>query len=199
MKICLIALLVVAALHIKAQNQTKENLSPFQDISAYPESYTSENLVARMIDGLGFRFYWATEGLRPDDLSFRPTKEARSSEETIDHVMGLSAMILNCIKNAPNVRSGEETSALGFADKRKITLDNLWAARTLLVSGKVKVEDLKIIMVRKDGNQELPIWNLINGPISDGLWHVGQIVTFRRSSGNPFNGKVSVLTGKLRQ
>ena len=61
------------------------------------------------------------------------------------------------------------------------------------------MEDLKIIMVRKEGNQEMPIWNLINGPISDGLWHVGQIVTFRRSTGNPFNGKVSVLSGKLRQ
>ncbi len=197
MKFYTIILLAFASASAVAQNQS--NVLPFQDISEYPVTFTSENMVARMIDGLGFRFYWATEGLRPDDLSFRPTKEARSSEETIDHVMGLSAMILNCIKNTPNIRSGEETSALVFADKRIITLDNLWTARQILMSGKVKVEALKIIMVRKEGNQEMPIWNLINGPISDGLWHVGQIVTFRRSTGNPFNGKVSVLSGKLRQ
>ena len=37
------------------------------------------------------------------------------------------------------------------------------------------------------------------GPIADALWHVGQVVTFRRSSGNPFNSKASVFTGKVRQ
>ena len=135
MKFYTIILLAFASASAVAQNQS--NVLHFQDISEYPVTFTSENMVARMIDGLGFRFYWAIEGLRPDDLSFRPTKEARSSEETIDHVMGLSDMILNCIKNTPNVRSGEETSVLLFADKRKITLDNLWAARQILMSGTV--------------------------------------------------------------
>lgn len=180
------------------QEEKKDATLPFQDISDYPDTYSTETIVARMIDGLGFRFYWATEGLRTEDLAFRPTPESRSSEETIDHLMGLSNMILHCIQNKPNVRSGEETSTFSFAQKRKITLDNLWLARESLTSGSLKAEDLKIILSRKDGTQELPLWNLINGPISDGLWHVGQIVTFRRSSGNPFNGKVSVLTGKLR-
>ena len=43
-----------------------------------------------------------------------------------------------------------------------------------------------------------PFWNIINGPISDALWHCGQVVLLRRSSGNPFNSKVSVFSGKLR-
>jgi hypothetical protein len=199
MKFYITLMIFVISQNVYTQNQPNTNMLPFQDISDYPDTFTKENLVARMIDGLGFRFFWATEGLRTEDLVFRPTPEARNSEETIDHIMGLSAMILNCIENKPNVRSGEETSPLSFTDKRKITLDNLWKARQVLSSSKAKVEDMKIIMVRKEGNQEMPIWNLINGPIEDGLWHVGQIVTFRRSSGNPFNSKVSVLSGKVRQ
>ncbi|MBK9491022.1 MAG: hypothetical protein IPO07_21175 [Haliscomenobacter sp.] len=95
---------------------------PYREIPDYPETYTASSVAARMIDGLGFRFYWATEGLRPEDLAFRPTPEARSSEETIDHIMGLTNMILNALKNQPNVRSGEETSALTFEVKRKKNL-----------------------------------------------------------------------------
>lgn len=40
---------------------------------------------------------------------------------------------------------------------------------------------------------------MLNGPIADALWHVGQVVSFRRSSGNPFNSKVSVFSGKVRE
>lgn len=46
---------------------------------------------------------------------------------------------------------------------------------------------------------EFPFWNMLNGPIADALWHVGQVVSFRRSSGNPFNSKVSVFSGKVRE
>ena len=48
------------------------------------------------------------------------------------------------------------------------------------------------------GEREFPFWNNINGPIEDAVWHVGQVVTFRRSSGNPLNSKASMLNGKLK-
>ncbi len=51
---------------------------------------------------------------------------------------------------------------------------------------------------RRSGTVEYPFWNNINGPIADAIWHVGQVVSFRRSSGNPFPKGVSVLTGKKR-
>jgi len=59
----------------------------------------------------------------------------------------------------------------------------------------VDLEELDMIFQRGNSKNEFPFWNLINGPISDALWHVGQVVTFRRSSGNPFPAGVSVLTG----
>ena len=44
---------------------------------------------------------------------------------------------------------------------------------------------------------EFPLWNLINGPIQDAVWHSGQVVAFRRASGNPINSKISVFNGKV--
>lgn len=172
---------------------------PYAEIPDYPPQYTAESVIARLIDGVGFRFYWATEGLRPEDLAFRPTKESRTSEETIDHILGLSTVVLNALRNEVNMRSGEETSPLTFEVKRQKTLENLKTASDLLKSGKIKLEDAKMIFKSGDKSTEYPFWNEINGPISDALWHIGQVVTFRRSSGNPFNGKASVLTGKVRK
>ncbi len=172
---------------------------PYAEIPDYPPQYTAESVIARLIDGVGFRFYWATEGLRPEDLVFRPTKESRTSEETIDHILGLSTVVLNALRNEVNTRSGEETSPLTFEIKRQKTLENLKTATDILKSGKQKLEDSKMVFKNGDKSTEYPFWNEINGPISDALWHIGQVVTFRRSSGNPFNGKASVLTGKVRK
>jgi hypothetical protein len=55
-----------------------------------------------------------------------------------------------------------------------------------------------MVFVRGENTTEYPFWNQINGPISDALWHVGQVITHRRTSGNPFNSKVSVLQGRVR-
>ena len=172
---------------------------PYYEIPNYPEKYTPETVVIRMIDGVGFRFYWATEGLRPQDLAFKPSPEARTSEETVDHILGLSYVILNAIQKKVNTKSGEETSPLTFEMKRRLTLENLKTASDLLKNSKGNLEDYKIIFKNGDKITEYPFWNLINGPIEDAVWHVGQVVSFRRSSGNPFNSKASVLTGKLRQ
>lgn len=169
---------------------------PYRKIPDYPEDYTAESVVARMIDGVGFRFYWATEGLRKEDLAFKPGKETRTSEQTIDHILGLTNVIINTFQNNANTQTGEEISALPYEVKRKKTLENLKTVSDILRSGKVKIKDLKIVFKRTHGTQEFPFWNQINGPISDALWHIGQVVTFRRSSGNPFNAKVNVFLGK---
>ena len=56
------------------------------------------------------------------------------------------------------------------------------------------ISQFKIIF----GDREIPFWNQINGPIEDAVWHCGQVISFRRSSGNPYNSKASLFTGKLR-
>jgi hypothetical protein len=36
---------------------------------------------------------------------------------------------------------------------------------------------------------------LINGPITDAIYHTGQVVSFRRTSGNPIPKGVNVFLG----
>jgi hypothetical protein len=192
------ALFSMMSLSVYATNLSKMDTLPYREIPNYPEKYTPETVVIRMIEGLGFRYYWATEGLTAKDLAFKPSDKARTSEETIDHILGLSNIILNTMLKKVNGTSGEETSVLKFEDKRRITLENLKKASDLLQKNKENLESYKIFFKNGDKTTELPFWNLINGPIEDAVWHVGQVITFRRSSGNPFNGKASVLTGKIR-
>ncbi len=171
---------------------------PFREIPDYPTHYSAATVAARMVDGLGFRYYWATEGLRSEDLSFSPDGDGRTSQETLVHIFELSRNVMNSVIQVPN--TPEKTPAMPFAELRQKTLENLKVTRDKLIVS--KDEDLagyKMVFKRESGNREFPFWNEINGPISDALWHVGQVVSMRRSSGNPINPKVSVLVGKLME
>src|SRR4051812_16385620 len=92
-----ILVLTLSVQSLLAQTSGKESVKtdtlPYFEIGSYPEKYTAENDVARLIDGLGFRFYWATEGLLSENLSFKPSSKARTLEETIDHILELSELI----------------------------------------------------------------------------------------------------------
>ncbi len=179
--------------NMNAQNN-KESL-PYYEIPDYPENYSQGTVVARMIDGLGFRYYWTTEGLRDEDLKFKPNNEARTTEETIDHILGLSNIIVNSTLNKVNEKT--DYTGLTFAQKRKKTLENLKIAADILRKSE-DISQFKIIFKGENGVTEYPFWNQINGPIEDAIWHCGQVVSFRRSSGNPYNSKASVFTGKVR-
>lgn len=168
---------------------------PYAEIPKPSETYTAGSVVSRMLDGLGFRYYWATEGLRPEDLKFKPSEEARTTEQTIDHILGLSQVIVNSALGVPN---GAPQPEMTFEEKRKKTLLNIQQASQIFIK-ETDLSKFKIVFKRGDQTTEFPFWNQINGPISDALWHVGQVVSFRRSSGNPFPKGVSVLRGTRRQ
>ena len=59
----------------------------------------------------------------------------------------------------------------------------------------INLDDLNIIFEKGGKQSKFPIWNLINGPISDALYHTGQVVSFRRTSGNPIAKGVNVFLG----
>ena len=169
---------------------------PYYEIPEAPETYTAGTVVSRMVDGLGFRYYWATDGLRAEDLSFKPSEEARTSFETIRHIYGLTSVILNSVTK--QVNTNEKMPEMSFSEMREKTLVKLQKASAVLRNS-TDISEFKIIFERGDKSSEFPFWNQINGPISDALWHVGQVITFRRSSGNPYNSKASVFSGKVRE
>jgi hypothetical protein len=83
---------------------------------------------------------------------------------------------------------------------RQLTLEKIKATSDILKnSDPDQLSDFKIVFQRGEATTEYPFWNQINGPIADALWHVGQVVTFRRSSGNPITSNVSFLNGKVRK
>ena len=174
---------------------SQDNL-PFYEISNYPESYSEAEIVGRMIDGLGFRYHWATEGLTEEDLNFRLPNDSRSSIETIGHIYDLSNMILNTALNTPVEKKSIE--GIEFKEIRKKTLFNLKEASDIFKKTK-NFDDYSIVFIRNSKKVEYPFWNQLNGPIEDAVWHCGQIVAFRRASGNPISKKISVFTGKVRE
>ena len=182
-KSIVIGVLLISTM-VMAQNE--ENL-PYYEIPEAPESYTAGTVSARMVDGLGFRYYWATEGLTEKDLAQKASETGRTSKETIEHIYGLSKFIRNSVLEGNKV---ENKAVLSFEDIRKQTLLNFKiVSDALRNSGEPFQLD----------ETEVPFWNIINGPIADALWHCGQVVMLRRASGNPFNSKVSVFSGKLRE
>lgn len=171
----------------------------FYQIPDYPSTYTATTVVARMVDGLGFRYYWATDGLRTEDLDFSPSEEARTSRETLDHIYSLIKNLNNAVHQVPTIFPSEKES-LTFMEKREKTLALLKDISEILK--KSQDEDLELFKMIFEGpsySTEYPFWNELNGPLADALWHVGQVVTFRRSSGNPFNSQVNVLKGELKE
>ena len=141
----------------------------------------------------GFRYYWATEGLTEKDLAYQPSKDARTSFETMEHIYGLTNVLLNAVNKRSTGPSQQEK--MSYTELREKTLQNIKNASEILKSADADLNEFDMVFERKDNPLRYPFWNLINGPISDALWHVGQVVTFRRSSGNPLPEGVSVLRG----
>jgi hypothetical protein len=188
MKTGLFCIIMFASLTAKAQRDSL----PYAAFPPAPDHYSSGTVVSRLLDGLGFRYYWATEGLRPIDLTFKPSPQARTSQETLEHIYALSTMIINAAEQNETPPGQYKT----FEELRKATLENIKKASTIMAGYSDRdMENLKVPF----GDKTLPFWNMINGPISDCLWHIGQVVSFRRSSGNPFSNKVEVFLGVIMQ
>ena len=178
------------------QAQHADNL-PYREIPDYPDHYKAGTVAARIIDGVGFRYYWASEGLRPKDLIYQPGEGARTTEETLFHLYELSINILNTAKKQPNEKE-QVNSRLSYAELRAATLNNLKEASNRLKAHKEdSLEEFNLVYQGARGTATFPFWNLLNGPIADALWHIGQVVSQRRSSGNPLSNKANVLTGKV--
>lgn len=172
---------------------------PYREIEDPTGPYTATTVTARMLDGLGFRYYWATEGLRSEDLSYKPSEEARTTDETLNHILGLSEVILNSLKQVPNTGNTSHGD-LTFMKKRALTLQIIKKASDLLKASEPgQMAEYNIIFQYDGQTSEYPFWYQLNGPIADALWHVGQVVSFRRSAGNPLPSGVSFLSGKVRE
>ncbi|MFI1773324.1 DinB family protein [Thalassobellus citreus] len=172
---------------------------PYKDIGAYPTSLTQVNIIKRFIDGLGYRYYWATESLTKSDLNYRINIGSRSLLETLEHILDISGFILRVSQQKYNTTLVDKEK-LEFNQIRSRTLNELKEA-SLLISQMTEeeIKSLEILIQQEDAKLSLPLWHVMNGPISDALYHVGQVVSFRRASGNPINPNTDTFTGNNKE
>jgi hypothetical protein len=144
----------------------------FHSIPGVPARICAAALLVRLVDGLGFRFRWATEGLTESDTTFRPSPASMSIGELVEHVWGLVNWVSISVSGIRSEKPAE------FPALRIKVLDMLTQLRAdLSARADADLQDVTI-----DG---LPFWHIVNGPLSDALTHVGQINAFRRLAGNP--------------
>lgn len=185
----ILGLVLVFLTTLSSFSQDGRSELPYYEIPDYPKEFTAGTVAARMVDALGFRYYWASDSLTEKDLAYRANEEGRSTEETIRHIYDLSKIIVNSTLKQQNSRDKEE---LSYTEMRSKTLLNLKTAAEILRNSD-DILQYKIIF----GEQEIPFWNQVNGPIADAIWHCGQIVIYRRTTGNPINPKVNHFSGKV--
>ena len=180
-----------------SQSIAQEQPLPYHQIPDYPAEYNANNVAARLLDGLGYRYYWVTKDLKESDMDYKPSEDSRTTRETLDHIYGLSRTIVNAPQAKVNTSSNED---LSFEQLRERTLDNIALASKLLKEGQEgSMDGYKIIFKRGENTIEYPFWNMINGPIADAIYHTGQVVAFRRASGNPIQKGVRMLTGNTAE
>jgi len=192
MRNILITFIFLFTLSINAQTDKKEIDLPFSEIGEYPADFSQANIISRMIEGLGYRYYWATKSLTENDLNYKSSEGARSTIQIIEHIYSLTMMISSSFEK----KEFKFTSVTyNYDELRTKTLLKLKYIHDELRSNP-DFSQLFIKFERGGTKMEFPFWNQINGPISDALWHCGQVVMNRRSSGNPLQSGVNVFLGK---
>lgn len=172
---------------------------PLRQIPTSETTFTPGSVVARMIEGLGHRYYWATNGLTEKDLMYSASEDGRNVLETLQHLYGLSKVIKNGPTSTVNT-GNEDLKKFDFQTLRKLTLENLNNA-SLLLRGKSQedIATMHVVFKRNEQESKFPFWNMINGPIADAIYHTGQIVMMRRANGNPIHSGVNVFLGTIKE
>jgi hypothetical protein len=140
-------------------------------------------MLQRLIDGLGYRFHWATAGLTPGDYAFSPGAGCQTIGALVGHIWGLVNWI--------HITLTGEGASWRPADPAEQRLHAL----TLLAELRDRLETVDEEALFELHIDEHPFWHMLNGPFSDALTHVGQIASFRRLHGNPVP-KHSVFRGQ---
>ncbi len=163
----------------------------FRSLPPGPETATGSAVLVRLVEGTGFRFTWATEGLRETDLTCRPTPQTMSIAELAAHVCDLVTWVAIAAGAVP-ADTKPPDSPPPFASVRQRVLEVLALLRARLAD----MSDGEIGAIRI-GSRAGPVpWpHIVNGPLADALTHIGQINVIRRWSGNPAP-KANVFLGR---
>jgi len=145
----------------------------YHSMPATPDEITAVNIICRMLAGMGFRFYWATEELTEETYACQPCEGARSIGEIVEHIWDLLNWIYCAIDPIGKAKPSEAIQLRAGALELIAILEEAFS--------KMDEEELAALQVHK----QQPFWSIINGPLSDVLTHIGQIASLRRIANSP--------------
>ncbi len=156
---------------------------PYDKIPEPPSAMNASSILVRLVDGIGFRYRWATEGMKEEDMGFQPCDGSMEVWKLLAHINGL----LNVSEAFLTGSEIAQIQPVSLEERRKLTLDTVVRIREALIEldDDYLAERLYKVPWAQD---ELPIWYVINGPLSDTLTHIGQIASWRRINENPILG-----------
>lgn len=154
-----------------------------------PTEFNGVGVFIRLIDSIQLRYTLAVTELREEDKNFRATPESMSMLELQKHI---SALIMWSAKSVGATL--ESTTIPETFDERVIYINELCRQLKdhLLTMDDEALSKVSIYLKRADTHYS--VWYLINGPLSDAIHHIGQMVSWRRISGNPVP-RLSPFTG----
>jgi len=168
----------------------------YESVPDYPQSTTAGTLLGRIVDGFGFRYYWVSKDLRPKDLDYRPSSESRSSLETLSHI-NYMVMFMENILMCEVTAFPEPVLDKSYSNLRANTLERIQSiSDKLQTMDEESISKLAIKIKAGPDKMEFPIWHLLQGPIGDMYYHLGQVVSFRRTTANPIDPTVQPFFGK---
>jgi hypothetical protein len=144
----------------------------FRAFPQAPDEPSASNAIARMIDGLGYRLYWALYGLREEDCQFVLCDGAHSIKDLLWHILGLVNWVYLHVYRQQMSR---KPSIIDQGIDTLLALEKL--RQTFLEMGDAELVNYKL--------GDMPFWSYINMPLADALHHVGQVSMLRRAAGNP--------------
>jgi hypothetical protein len=165
--------------------------TPYRAIPETPLAPTPGAVLARLVDGIGFRYRWATEGLRAEDEDFQPGEGSMSLRKLLQHILVLAGLVDSYLGGEKPAMPPTEK---GVEELRRATFVRIESARARLgAMSDAELASRRVTHPRTGA--EYPFWNMINGPMCDALTHVGQINAWRRLSGNP-TPKANLFAGE---
>jgi len=165
-------------------------MSRYSELPKPSHEISAGKILQRMVDGLGFRYGTATNGLHPEFFDYKACDTAMSGGELLKHIYQLmwwvneSFKLDNPYDKTLNNVEGYSNATLAKIETLSNHLENISDAA---------LDEVQLYLKRENTNYSF--WYVINGPLADALSHVGQINSWRRMAGNPVAG-ISPLHGK---
>lgn len=146
---------------------------PYHIKPNYPKKMTTGIVMARMIDELGYKYYWATDSLLNDELSH----SFHSSNLPRLLLRGVYQMSENIITytSENSIKPELNPEEMSFEDLRKNTLFNL--------------KEVSHILINNRGASRFLNWNPFIKSVAYFDTYCDQIILFRENIGKPFNLK----------